>query len=73
MYFIILKILYFLFCREGVVVKKGGEFCFGVGDIMFDDVQCKGMERFIYNCLYRGLWWNNCRYIEDVGVVCKEI
>ncbi|XP_034337070.2 SCO-spondin [Magallana gigas] len=61
------------FQREGAVAKKGGEFRSGVGDIMLDDVQCKGTERSIYNCSHRGLRQNNCRHIEDAGVVCKEI
>uniref|UniRef100_K1QMN9 Neurotrypsin n=1 Tax=Magallana gigas TaxID=29159 RepID=K1QMN9_MAGGI len=60
------------FQREGAVAKKGGEFRSGVGDIMLDDVQCKGTERSIYNCSHRGLRQNNCRHIEDAGVVCKE-
>lgn len=72
-YSTILKSLHFPFRREGAVAKKGGEFRSGVGDIMLDDVQCKGTERSIYNCSHRGLRQNNCRHIEDAGVVCKEI
>lgn len=71
-YSTILKTLHFPFRREGAVAKKGGEFRSGVGDIMLDDVQCKGTERSIYNCSHRGLRRNNCRHIEDAGVVCKE-
>lgn len=37
---------------------------------MMDDVRCKGTEKRLSDCRYRG--WNkaNCDHYEDVGVKC---
>lgn len=37
---------------------------------MFDDVNCIGIENFIIQCLYRGVQYIDCSYINDVGVIC---
>lgn len=37
-----------------------------------DDLKCRGNELNIDFCLYRVYGSNNCRYTEDVGVVCID-
>lgn len=39
----------FLFCSEGVFVRKGGYFLLGEDDVMyvFDDVNCIGIENLL--------------------------
>lgn len=45
----------------------------GTGQIWLDDVNCTGIENFIYECQHPDFGANNCGHGEDVGVVCKRM
>ena len=42
----------------------------GTNQIWLDDVQCNGDEISIEMCTHNGFGVHNCRYRNDVGVVC---
>ena len=44
----------------------------GTGTIWLDDVNCTGIENFIYECGHRNFGENNCGHGEDVGVICQR-
>ena len=44
----------------------------GTGDIVLDDVTCRGTETSILDCGNRGLGVNDCRHTEDAGVRCNR-
>jgi deleted-in-malignant-brain-tumors protein 1 len=43
----------------------------GIGNIIYDDVMCTGLERNVSECRNRGLGAHNCQHSEDAGVLCK--
>ncbi|XP_041476040.1 deleted in malignant brain tumors 1 protein-like [Lytechinus variegatus] len=49
-----------------------GEAIFGAGsgEILFDDVNCKGTEETLADCFHRGLGVNTCNHGSNAGVVC---
>ena len=45
-------------------------FGFGMGQIWLDDVQCRGVENRLVDCVHNGLGVHNCFRFEDVGITC---
>ncbi|KAI6658615.1 Scavenger receptor cysteine-rich protein type 12 isoform X1 [Oopsacas minuta] len=44
----------------------------GTGPIWLDDVQCRGSEEKLSQCVNIGLGLHNCYHSEDAGVVCER-
>ena len=61
-------------CRHlgysGGEAKHDAYFGQGEGRIWLDDVECRGHERELPDCIHRGWGNNNCGHGEDAGVVC---
>ncbi|XP_041475703.1 deleted in malignant brain tumors 1 protein-like [Lytechinus variegatus] len=56
---------------DGALAAPGSAtFGTGSGEILLDDVDCKGTENSLADCLHRGLGVNNCNHDSDAGVVC---
>ncbi|XP_041475670.1 deleted in malignant brain tumors 1 protein-like [Lytechinus variegatus] len=56
---------------DGALATPGSAtFGAGGGEILFDDVDCKGTEDTIADCFHRGIGVNNCNHGSDAGVVC---
>ena len=44
----------------------------GSGQIWLDDVQCRGTESRLIDCLANPIGTHNCAHSEDVGVRCAS-
>ncbi|XP_041476225.1 deleted in malignant brain tumors 1 protein-like [Lytechinus variegatus] len=56
---------------DGALAAPGSAtFGAGSGEILFDDVDCKGTEDTLADCFHRGLGVNKCNHGRDAGAVC---
>ncbi|KAM3913969.1 putative DMBT1-like protein [Leptodactylus fuscus] len=59
-------------CGHSVSAPINAEFGQGEGQIMLDNVQCRGHEDSLIQCSHQGIKIHNCAHTEDAGVVCSE-
>ena len=65
--FVVCRMLGFDGASEAPGRARFGE---GSGSIWLDDVMCTKEETDLADCPHRGFGTNNCRHLEDAGVVC---
>lgn len=69
---------YDLICRNFAehfpIMRAGGRYGSGHGQILFDDLMCSGTELSLFDCPRNNIWENNCAsdHSEDAGVVCNS-
>ena len=44
----------------------------GTGEILLDNVNCRGNETSLANCQHSGWGQHNCGHSEDVSVMCVD-
>ncbi|KAK6312363.1 hypothetical protein J4Q44_G00180270 [Coregonus suidteri] len=64
-------------CRQlkfpGVIsAVTGGTYGEGSGSIWLDDMNCKGTEKSLSSCPFKGWALTDCSHKEDAGVVCER-
>ena len=58
-------------CGDAVSAKTDAFFGEGTGDILLDNVECRGDESSLEQCSHRGLGTHDCYHKEDAGVICE--
>lgn len=57
-------------CGEPMLAVPEAQFGQGSGNILLDEVQCRGEEDSLWDCSHRGIGVHNCQPKEDAGVIC---
>ncbi|XP_058262763.1 deleted in malignant brain tumors 1 protein-like [Hemibagrus wyckioides] len=60
-------------CGKAIRAPHNAHFGQGNEPTWLDDVQCKGTESYIDQCLHRGFGVENCGHDADAGVVCSDM
>ncbi|XP_030308918.1 deleted in malignant brain tumors 1 protein isoform X8 [Calypte anna] len=59
-------------CGEAIAALGSAYFGQGSGDILLDNLMCRGNEVSLFHCNHNGWRRHNCAHYEDAGVVCSE-
>ncbi|KFO99541.1 Deleted in malignant brain tumors 1 protein, partial [Calypte anna] len=58
-------------CGEAIAALGSAYFGQGSGDILLDNLMCRGNEVSLFHCNHNGWRRHNCAHYEDAGVVCS--
>lgn len=53
-----------------IKAPRGANFGEGIVDIMFDELDCTGVETNIFDCGHNELFSHDCTHNEDASVIC---
>ncbi|KAM6186269.1 scavenger receptor cysteine-rich domain-containing protein DMBT1-like [Rhynchocyon petersi] len=59
-------------CGRAISALGKAHFGPGSGDILLDNLQCAGVERYLGQCAHSGWSEHNCGHHEDASVICSE-
>ncbi|KAM8780307.1 LOW QUALITY PROTEIN: scavenger receptor cysteine-rich domain-containing protein DMBT1 [Rhynchonycteris naso] len=66
------EVLCQLGCSWAVSAPGKASFGPGSGDILLDNLQCAGVERYLGQCAHLGCVEHSCGHHEDAGVTCSD-
>lgn len=58
-------------CGRAISALGKAHFGPGPGEILLDNLQCAGVERFLGQCAHSGWLEHNCGHHEDASVICS--
>ncbi|KAG6937492.1 deleted in malignant brain tumors 1, partial [Chelydra serpentina] len=58
-------------CGQAIEAPMNARFGEGSGNILLDDMQCRGNESSLLQCSHRGWGIHNCAHREDASVICS--
>ncbi|XP_054838246.1 deleted in malignant brain tumors 1 protein-like isoform X2 [Eublepharis macularius] len=58
-------------CGQALLALESAPFGPGSGDVMLDDVSCRGNESSLSHCSHAPWGTHNCGHHEDAGVICS--
>ncbi|XP_076980579.1 scavenger receptor cysteine-rich domain-containing protein DMBT1-like [Tamandua tetradactyla] len=59
-------------CGRAMSALGKAHFGPGSGNILLDNLQCSGVERYLGQCAHSGWSEHNCGHHEDAGVICSD-
>ncbi|XP_023564687.1 deleted in malignant brain tumors 1 protein-like isoform X4 [Octodon degus] len=59
-------------CGRAISALGKAHFGPGLGEILLDNLQCAGVERFLGQCAHSGWSEHNCGHHEDASVICSD-
>ncbi|XP_018419454.1 PREDICTED: deleted in malignant brain tumors 1 protein-like [Nanorana parkeri] len=60
-------------CGKPISVNLNAYYGQGKGNILLDDLNCRGNETHLWSCPHRGLGTSNCGHAEDAGATCSDM
>ena len=69
---IYIPLQYLLYTVPGAIPVGRAVYGQGIGEILYDEMDCSGLERNLSDCQSATFRVHNCQHSEDAGVLCRR-